>query len=391
MAFNGKNDLKTTRLAFERANYNANAFSEDSLQVVDFNFAEKTFYGRVNRQLEPVVINEDFLKPITVSGQDVGTPRAINFVVDQFKDMELHFAKACRMGVIPVDDPILSSLKVKKAFEDPLESYRNYSSEFMANFIEEKLLENNVLVKNYEHFLMLFLDYVKNIGRTATLTLSDFMKSNNSNIFMSGLTLDIGGLSFSDDSQKEQQMLNSPAFQYYLNIAKQYGFSINRLNPGVLVSDLAHPITTEYRARVRLPSIKSVFDIQYEKTIFKDLELLNRLMIDSYNTYVNRNPYNSEYKSCNDNTIVKINYLNYNSNSISNINNNIIILYINMKNFFEGSPLSQSEISKLISTSIKLNKINQNKMLIFIEDQFKNYYNQKDGSLTYYRKRLKST
>ena len=171
----------------------------------------------------------------------------------------------------------------------------------------------------------------------------------------------------------------------------KYGFSINRLNPGVLVSDLAHPITTEYRARVRLPSIKSVFDIQYEKTIFKDLELLNRLMIDSYNTYVNRNPYNSEYKSCNDNTIVKINYLNYNSNSISNINNNLIILYINMKNFFEGSPLSQNEISKLISTSIKLNKINQSKMLIFIEDQFKNYYNQKDGSLTYYRKRLKST
>ena len=93
MAFNGKNDLKTTRLAFERANYNANAYSKENMQVVDFNFAERTFYGRVNRQLEPVIVNEEFLKPITVSGQDVGTPRAINFVVDQFKDMELHFAK----------------------------------------------------------------------------------------------------------------------------------------------------------------------------------------------------------------------------------------------------------------------------------------------------------
>lgn len=389
MTFNGKNNLKTTRLAFERANYNVNAFSDDAKQVVDFNFAEKTFYGRVNRQLEPVIVNEDFLTPITVGSSDGNSPRAINFVADQFRDMELHFAKACRMGVIPIDDPILSSLKVKKAYESPLDAFLTYSTSTMSNFIEEKLLENNVLVKNYDHFLMLFLDHMKSIGNAETLTLSDFMKSNNSNIFMSGLALDIGGLSFSDDSQKEQQLLNSPAFQYYLNIAKQYGFSVNRLNPGVLVSDLAHPITTEYRARREVSSIKSVFEKQYEKTIYRDLDLLNKLMTDSFNAYVNRNPYTSEYKACNDNTVVNINYLNYTSNNTININ--IIKLYINMKNIFEGSPLSQNEMFRLISTSVKLNKIDQNKMLVFIEDQFKAHYNQKDGSLTYYRKRLKNT
>ena len=389
MTFNGKNNLKTTRLAFERANYNINAFSDEAKQVVDFNFAEKTFYGRVNRQLEPVIVNEDFLLPITVGSSDGNSPRAINFVADQFRDMELHFAKACRMGVIPIDDPILSSLKVKRGYESPLGAFTTYSTSTMANFVEQNLLENNALVKNYDHFLKLFLGFIESIGNVEALTLSDFMKSSNSNLFMSGLALDIGGLSFSDDAQKEQQLLNSPAFQYYLNLANQYGFSINRLNPGVLISDLAHPITTEYRARRRVPSIKSVFNTQYEKTIFKDLNLLNKLMVDSYNTYVNRNPYTSEYKACNDNTIVKINYLNSISNNT--INNNILILYINMKNVFEGSPLSQNEIDRLISTSIKLNKIDQNKMLVFIEDQFKAHYNQKDGSLTYYRKRLKNT
>jgi hypothetical protein len=389
MTFNGKNNLKTIRLAFERANYALNAFPEDAKQVVDFNFAEKTFYGRVNRQLEPVVALDDFLEPITVASQDGNSPRAMNFVIDQFRDMELHFAKACRLGAIPIDDPILSSLKVKRAFEDPLESFKSYSSTTMRNFIDEKLLNNNTIVKNYEHFLMLFLDHVKSIDNSSTFTLSDFMKSNNSNIFMSGLALDIGGLSFSDDSQKQQQMLNSPAFEYYLNIANQYGFSVDRLNPGLLVSDLAHPVTSEYRTRRNVPSIRSVFDIQYEKTIFRDLDLLNQLLIDSYNTYINLNPYNSEYKACNDNTIVKINYLNYNSSN--DINYNLIIIYINIKNVFEGTPLSQSEMSSLIKTANRLDKIDRNKMLIFIEDQFKSYYNQKDGSLTYYRKRLKNT
>ncbi len=270
-----------------------------------------------------------------------------------------------------------------------MDSFKGYSSTTMRTFIDEKLLNNNTIVKNYDHFLMLFLDHVKNIDNSNTFTLSDFMKSNNSNIFMSGLALDIGGLSFSDDSQKQQQMLDSPAFQYYLNIANQYGFSVDRLNPGLLVSELAHPVTSEYRTRRNVPSIRSVFDIQYEKNIFRNLELLNQLLIDSYNTYINLNPYNSEYKACNDNTIVKINYLNYNSSN--NINNNLIIIYINIKNIFEGSPLSPSETSNLIKTANRLDKIDRNKMLIFIEDQFKSHYNQKDGSLTYYRKRLKNT
>jgi hypothetical protein len=112
--FKGKNSLKTTRLAYERANYKLNAFGDDQVQVTDFNFAERNFYGRVNRQLEPVVVDEQYLVPLSLATQEPVTHRLVNFVANQFRDMELHFAKACRMGVIPTDDPILSKLEVKK-------------------------------------------------------------------------------------------------------------------------------------------------------------------------------------------------------------------------------------------------------------------------------------
>ena len=121
--FNGNNNLKTSRLAFERAKYKLEAFQEDYPHVYDFGFAERTFYGRVNRLLEPVVVKEEFLKDITVADQDNGSHRALNFVTDQFKDMELHFAKACRMGAIPIDDPVLSSLKIKRSYENPLSGF----------------------------------------------------------------------------------------------------------------------------------------------------------------------------------------------------------------------------------------------------------------------------
>lgn len=388
MTFNGKNSLKTTRLAFERANYDVNAFADDKKQVVDFNFAEKSFYGRVNRRLEPVILKEDFLSPISISGQDTSTHSAVNFVSDQFFDMEAHFAKACRLGVIPNDDPILSSLKVVRAYEDPKQAYFNFSRQKMREVVDY-FLSNNSTLKSYEDFLRLFLDFIRKNDSFETVTLSDFMKSKNSNIFMSGIALDIGGLSFSDDSVKEQRMLKSPAFQYYLNIANQYGFSVNRRNPGVIISDLAHPITSKYRARYDILSVQDTFNLQYDKTLFLDLDLLNNLLIDSYNTYVNNNPYISEYKSCNNKTITSITNLNYKIDN--NINNNLINIYINIKNMFEVFPFSDSELRKIINTAFRIDKLDRSKMLIYIEDQFKAHYNQKDGSLTYYKKRFKNT
>ena len=58
--FKGNNSSKTIKTAFERARYKLDAFSDSDVQVMDFNFAERSFYGRVNRQLDPVVLNESF-------------------------------------------------------------------------------------------------------------------------------------------------------------------------------------------------------------------------------------------------------------------------------------------------------------------------------------------
>ena len=386
--FNGKNSLKTSRLAFERAKYKLEAFEEDHPHVYDFGFAERTFYGRVNRMLEPVVVKEEFLKEITSAGQEVSAHRALNFVVDQFADMELHFSKACRLGTIPTDDPILSSLQVKKAYENPLEGFKRTSESAMSKVLNGFITANKEKINNFSDFMTLFSNHYLNTDIVETIVLSDYMKSINSNIFQSGMALDIAGLDFSDDSAKEDQMLNSPAFNYYINMAKQYGFRVSENNPGLLLSDLSSPVTAKYRSKYLLTTVQSVFDKQYEKTIFQDLELLEKLLVDTYNSYVNINPYNTEYKTCNNKTISSINNIKY----ISNIEyNNIIIIYINMRNFFEGSPLSPSSRKQISQTALNIAKHDRTKTLLYIEDQFKSFYNQKRGSLTYSQKITKNT
>ena len=386
--FNGKNNLKTSKLAAERVKYKLEAFEQDYPHVYDMGFAERTFYGRVNRLLEPVVVKEEFLKQITVSDQDVSSHRALNFVTDQFMEMEEHFAKACRMGVIPVDDPVLSSLKVKKSYQNPITGFKTTSESAMSKILNGFIIENNAHINNFEDFTRLFIDYYLHSDITETVILSDFMKSQNSNIFQSGLALDIAGLDFSDDTGKEQRMLNSPAFQYYMNITKQYGFRVSKNNPGVIISDLASPVTADYRKRYRLITVTSVFNKQYDKTVFKDLALLERLLINTYNNYVNLNPYNTHYKTCNDNTVASITNIRYKSNIEYN---RLLVLYINMRNFFEGSPLSPSSRKQISQTAQRVAKHDREKALLFIEDQFKAFYNQKDGSLTYFVKRTKNT
>ena len=385
--FNGNNSLKTSRLAFERAKYKLEAFQEDYPHVYDFGFAERTFYGRVNRLLEPVVVKEEFLKEITVGDQEVSTHRALNFVVDQFKDMELHFAKACRMGSIPIDDPILSSLKIKRSYENPLDGFKVTSESAMSNILNNFIMKHKSHINNFDDFTRVFLDYYIHSDITETVILSDYMKSVNSNMFQSGLALDIAGLDYSNDAIKEEQMFNSPAFQYYMNITKQYGFRVDQNNPGVIVSDLGSPVTADYRKRYLLTTVQSVFNNQYDKTVLQDLDLLEKLLIDSYNAYVNLNPYNTHYKSCNNNTISTITnikyhvYINYNT---------LILVYINMKNFFEGSPLSPSSRKQVSQTAQGIAKYDKVKAMLYIEDQFKAFYNQKQGSLTYFTKRIKN-
>ena len=386
--FNGNNSLKTSRLAFERAKYKLEAFQEDYPHVYNFGFAERTFYGRVNRLLEPVVVKEEFLRDITVADQDNGSHRALNFVADQFKDMELHFAKACRMGAIPIDDPVLSSLKIKRSYENPLSGFGITSESAMSKILNDFILKHKVHINNFEDFTRIFVDYYLHSDITETVILSDYMKSVNSNMFQSGLALDIGGLDFSNDAQKEEQMFNSPAFQYYMNITKQYGFRVDQNNPGVIVSDLDSPVTADYRKRYLLVTVSSVFNKQYDKTIFQDLVLLENLLIKTYNNYVDLNPYNTSYKSCNNNTIAYINNIKYRSYIQYNT---LVVLYINMKNFFDGSPLSPSSRKQISQTALSIAKHDKEKALLFIEDQFKAFYNQQHGSLTYFTKRIRKT
>jgi len=378
--FNGNNNSKTLETAFERANYKLTAFKDSEIQVVDFNFAERSFYGRVNRQIDPVIPNENFIR--NFHNQDF---RIMNFVGDQFKEMYVRYQNALTLSLINNEDPNLSELTVIRGWEDPINLYSNFMSSFMESFLLEKMTPNEKKIHSFEDFLKIFEAHVLENDISSKITLSGFMKSRQSSIFNTGLALQVAPVGFADDAVKESTILNSPNYAFFMNMAKQFGFSVNLQNPSVLVSDLAHPTTTKFRERYEIFTVSRVFEKQYLRTFNFDFDLLSQYLMDTYNSFVYLKPNLKEVYICNNKTKSNISK----RNNIDSIDYNIILLlYIKIRNMEEIFPFSHSEMKSIHSTSVRLFDIRPEKALEFIESQFRSRYNTKEGSLTYYKKKF---
>jgi hypothetical protein len=378
--FEGNNRSKTIKTAFDRAKYKTSAFRSSEIQVVDFNFAEKTFYGRVNRQLDPVVINEEFLINFGIDGLQI-----VNFVGDQFKEMHIRYQNALNLSLIANDDANLSELKIIRAWEDPIKEYSQFMSLFMNDFLTKKILPNERKIDSFNTFLKIFEGHIFDNDIGSKITLSGFMKSSNSSIFNSGLAIQVAPVGFADDSIKETEILDSPNYKFFMNMAKQFGFSVNIQNPSILVSDLAHPTTTKFRERYNLLSVSGVFRNQFLKTYNFDFDLLSQYLMDTYNSFVYLRPNLNKLYVCNNKTKSNISI----RNNIDSIDYNIILLlYIKIRNMEEFFSFSNSEISSMHKTSVRLFEIEPEEAFKFIEAQFRSRYNTKEGSLTYYKKKF---
>ena len=59
--------------------------------LVDFNFAEKQLYGRVNRVFTPIVANEKVFSFVSLPSTDAGNVTVYNFVAHAFIQLQNRF------------------------------------------------------------------------------------------------------------------------------------------------------------------------------------------------------------------------------------------------------------------------------------------------------------
>jgi hypothetical protein len=392
--FKGKNSINSSlTIAAERSSYNREAFPEVSLldkSIVDFNFAERVLYGRVDENLNVVVPNQDSLKTI-VSQASKTTVTLMNFVADAFSEFEKTFERARNSGKIRQNDPYLSFPQVYNAYQNPKDLYEKHISKIMRDF-DETFRDETKIVSPQDYFKE-FLMYIDRITPRFPITYTAWHRSKNSSMFTSGLAIDLAGLAIDNDELKEN-FINSENFDFYKNSCIKHGFSIVKNSPWVIVSDLDSPASSLYHRNYAMSSVSQIFSENFLLTSDMDIDYLKQNLFRSYNNFVNLFPYRKTFDIC-DKKLITNNEYRYtiNINIFNNIfnNNYIIEYYNNIRYFEEDTSFSVADRNKFSKNAKNLQKtFDISRAIGYINEQYRSVYKSKPGGLNHVLKRLRT-
>ena len=380
MKFKGKNKIQSTKeLVNERIKYKLTGLFDGNepieTNVVDFNFSERVQYGRVDVNYNSIIPDEESLSYIDRSFDPTESPRCMNFVADAFSALMKKLDQAKLINKFD-NGSFFQNLKVHKAYEEPIDIYQSFVSEYISIF--NKRVEKKKITK-YEIWLDELIKWHVQNGPNFPLTFSGFQKSKRSNIFTSGLAISFSNESAGNDSKKEELILNDKQLEFYLNAAKQYGFSVHQNTPWVLVADLNSPAMSLYTKKYDLSTETSIFSQNYKLCYEQDIELLTDLLELSWLKYFNENKKITLLDTKCSKTKVSNIYINNNIN-INNIY--YIINYINIRNTEEYGRYSKPEIDRIIKKAIFFEKkLDKSKSISYINEQFRVLSLKRPGTL----------
>ena len=385
--FYKENNNETAFQLFNKKIVYSNAAANSNYpNLIDF-MAEKMMYGRVNRLFVPITIPQtrNKLKAFPSKSRTTQNLKALNFVVDAFKDLQQQFDKCRMLGKIDASDPYLSSLKVYKAYVDPRRRYQKYISKLNNVLISDP----NIDSKNLKDFNMLadnMTKVMKNAGGVNPITYPAFIKSRKTPINISGLAIEIANLDASNDNDKIDLFVNSKNWQFYLNTCKTYGFMVDKNVPWRLVADIGSQPMLEYAKKYNLNDTNQILINCYETAAYSYYNSFTQNMLDLYYTMKPRSI--NKLIECNGKTKVKRikpkEYKNTERLLKSYGQENFLVLYCKLRFSEEESKYTEQEMNFLINEVIQISNIRSESMAIKRFEKNLNKTFDYQGSMGYY-------
>ena len=367
-------------------------FQRQYKNIVDFNFAEKQFYGRVDRQFIPRVLRNSgriLLKDIG-NGQTGTIPhQAVNFVVDAFKDLQQQFNKCAMLGKINTEDPYLTTLKVYNAYSDPMVLH-GASTQSLQNSIRAYIQAAAIPFKNFDEFMVQLDSYWDQQEMTVPYTLPGFVKSRYCPIMASGLAIEIADLDPNNDQEKIDMFVNSKNWSFYVNACRSYGFMVDKNIPWRLVADIGpDSAMMPYAARYQIYGTDQILTMGYtyaHNRYFNNFKI-NLLLL--YNLTKLKNY--TETEMCTDGSMVTniITPQSYTLSDFQRLYSDVYIIkkYLNLRFKEEESTFTASDIHLLVDDVEELyNVYGLNRALTLIERILNKPFDYR-GSWTYIKAR----
>ena len=293
----GNNKNKSLSAYYQKKLYELKSFNDG---ILSFNkpiniLYEKLFFGRVNLNNEPIIVDQATLKTlVTNTGGEIVL---LNFVLDAYKDFVSYWSYLNKINKTSTAG-LLQDVIAKSTWIDPGKMYFYYMSEIYENF-RDRLNKKKIKIKNFDQFILEFTEYVDNVTPTLPLTFSTYIQSRMIDPMISGLCFDVKVADLTDDSVKYSQFLKDPNYALFKKTAMKFGFFPDKHIPWRLWADIDSPAMKPYMENYVLTQ-DNLYEKNYVHANGYDLELIRFYLVQFYNTFISgqmqiREP---EFKIC---------------------------------------------------------------------------------------------
>ena len=289
----GKNGLSSFAAYYQKLLYKERIYPSNLWDPLD-TWYDKQYYGRVDAVQNSIFPNPNKFKAISSAAKP--NILALNFVADAFEALSRHMENAALIGVCVTDgNKTLTKMKAHRAYEDPFGPYGNFLNTAFESF-NNKMPRYTPEIRDFPSFTEHFTRYLKEISKYVPITLSNYLLTGTVGLFNTGLCIAIDNAPFDDDKYKYDKYLSDPNYDFYVRAAKAFGFLVDKDAPWLLVADLFSDAAMAYITTYKDQSgvnvdVKSFFDVYYTRAYTVDIEILRMCIINSYNSYIERNPY----------------------------------------------------------------------------------------------------
>jgi len=384
------NNNSASELFTQNLNY-ASLSTSSRYNNLQYFFAEKALYGRVNRNFVPITVTryKNVLKTIVGNSTKQNDIKVLNFVADAFADLQQNFLKSSLTNKISNSDPYLSNLKAYKAYVNPYELYQKYIRSYQ-NAVKSDPLMDSENISDFNTMIKNMQEISRVSGLKAPLTFTAFVKNKLSPINISGLVIEIADLNPVDDYGKYTNFINSKNWNYYLNACRAYGFMVDSNVPWRLVADIGSSVMLSYAKRYGFDSVESILFNYYDTANYQYYNNFPEQMLGFYNNLKPKSIVKVE--DCNGRIRrTRIYPKNYNIDNLKRQygENNFIALYCNLRFNEEERSYSDLEKNKLLKKTFNLSKTIS---VPYALDEFEREINKTfdyQGSLGYYVEKVK--
>jgi len=299
----GKNGLSAFAMYYQRLLYKEVIYPPHLFAPLD-TWYDKLYYGRVDQTQNTVIARLDKLSPVRAAAQS--NLFALDFVVDAFQDFVSQMKNAVIVGAIrqstidATGTTVASNSKIYdpkayQAYQDPSRLYDDYLQQILDQFKASLTPAQSTRANNLKSFVDEYTALLYNMSKFIPVTKSNYLLSNVFNLFNTGLSISLDRRSAAKDEYKYQSWIEDPNFNFYVRMAKKFGFIVNKNAPWILTADLFSPAILTYIEKYQTQSGVTItkdnfFDSYYERTYLSDMAHLKTFIVNSYKDFTNFRP-----------------------------------------------------------------------------------------------------